>query len=306
MMNRHIKTIAEKALRWTGLASVARAAHRKHILILAYHNIVPRGEPIVGDRSLHLEQQEFARQLDWLLRTYDVVPLSAIFDQSQTHRRPVAAITFDDAYRGAVTAGVKELVDRDMPATIFVAPAFIGGDPFWWDLLVIDDDISLSPEIRQHCVDALAGRHDRVLAWAKTNRIRTRSVPFHQTVATEEELHTCVASGGITLGSHTWSHANLSRLRRPEDLEAELRGPLDWLEARFDRVVRWLTYPYGIGTNAAAAAARRVGYDGALRVSGGLVMPSDLNRRPFMLPRLNVPAGLSLDGLVLRGSGVVS
>lgn len=129
-MNRHVKAIAEKALRWTGATSISRALHRHHVMVLAYHNIVPHGEPIVGDRSLHLEQREFARQLDWIDRTYDVVPLTAIFNAKETHGRPRAAITFDDAYRGAVTAGVAELVERDMPATIFVAPGFVGGNSF--------------------------------------------------------------------------------------------------------------------------------------------------------------------------------
>lgn len=304
-MNRHVKAVAEKALRWTGLASVSRAVHRHHVLVLAYHNIAPHGEPIVGDRSLHLEQHMFARHLDWLHRTYDVVPLANIFHQRRTHGRPKAVITFDDAYRGAVTAGIKELVDRDMPATIFVAPAFVGGSPFWWDLLASEGNGSPSSEIRQYCVDALDGRHDRVVAWAKNSRLAIRNVPTHQTAATEEDLAACVRAGRITFGSHTWSHPNLSHLRSSSELEAELTRPLEWLQARFERVDPWLAYPYGISTNATARAAQRAGYDGALLVSGGPVMRSDLRRRRFMMPRLNVPSGLSVEGLALRSSGLL-
>lgn len=305
-MSKHVKALVEKTLGRTGVASAFRAARRRDILVLAYHNIVPHGEPIVGDRSLHLEQYKFARQLDWLRRTYDIVPLTKIFHQQRKHRRPRAAITFDDAYHGAVTAGVKEVVERDLPATIFVAPAFIGGSPFWWDLLLAAEcNGSLTTDVRQYCVDALDGQHDRVLAWAKKCHIEIGSVPAHQTAATEEELATCMRSGRITFGSHTWSHPNLSRLRSSGDLEAELSRPLEWLQSRFEHVVPWLAYPYGIGSNEAAAAAQRMGYDGALLVSGGLIMRTDLDRRRFMMPRLNVPSGLSIEGLALRGSGLL-
>lgn len=305
-MNRYAKVVAEKALRWTGLAAVSRVAHRHHVAVLAFHNIVPHGEPIVGDRSLHLEQHKFAQQLDWLGRMYEIVPLTAIFNQQRRQRRPRAVITFDDAYRGAIVAGVKELVDRNMPATIFVAPGFIGGRSFWWDMLRREGNGAPNAEIRQYCVEALGGQHDRVVAWAKEKGIAIPSVPPHQTTATEQQLTTCLRSGRITFGSHTWSHPNLSLLGNSSRLEAELRKSLDWLQARFEQVVPWLAYPYGIATNEAARAAQRLGYHGALLVSGGLIRHSDLNGRRFMLPRLNIPSGLSLDGLALRGSGVLS
>lgn len=304
-MNKHVKRLVEKGLRRTGVASAFRAAHRHAVLVLAYHNIVPHGEPIVGDRSLHLEQHKFAEQLDWIRRTYDVVPLTAIFSDVRTGARPTAAITFDDAYHGAVTVGAKELADRDMPATIFVAPAFIGGNPFWWDLLAAPGKNGLSTEMRQYCIDALEGRHDRVLAWAKERNIAIRGVPRHQTGATENELVHCALHGTISFGAHTWSHPNLSRLRDATELELELRRPLEWLRARFDDIAPWLAYPYGITSDETAAAVQRAGYDGALLVSGKLVTRTDLDRRRFMIPRLNVPAGLSVDGLALRSSGLL-
>lgn len=305
-MNGHAKAFVEKGIRWVGLPAALRTAYRHHVMVLAYHNIVPDGESIIGDRSLHLERRQFARQLDWIRRTYDVVPLTAIFDDQQTRGRPRAVITFDDAYRGAVVAGVQELVDRDMPATIFVAPAFVGGRPFWWDVLAAERGSALSAEVRQYAVDVLDGRNDRVLAWARENNVMIRRVPSHQTVATEEELASCARLGKITLGSHTWSHPNLSRVLTTSDLEAELRIPLEWLQSRFECAIPWLTYPYGIASNDAAGAARRVGYHGALLVSGGLAKRTELNRRRYMMPRLNVPSGLSLDGLALRSTGMLS
>src|SRR2546423_5455975 len=111
-----VKAIAERVL----LASGGRAARwrmRDRTLILAYHNVVPDEQPIFGDRSLHLRRSDFAAQLDALRETHDVVPLPAVLLPSHGPR-PRAAITFDDAYAGAVTLGVAEVVARGLPATV--------------------------------------------------------------------------------------------------------------------------------------------------------------------------------------------
>ena len=100
-MNRGLKRLAEAAIVGSGVARLTRYAHRSRVLVLAYHNIVPNGETADGDWNLHLPQREFALHLDTIGRTHDVVPLASIFDPP-TRARPRVAITFDDAYAGAL------------------------------------------------------------------------------------------------------------------------------------------------------------------------------------------------------------
>ena len=132
-MNRGLKHLAEAAIVGSGLTRLTRYAHRSRVLVLAYHNIVPNGETADGDWNLHLPQHEFALHLDTIGRTHDVVPLASIFDPP-TRARPRVAITFDDAYAGALHAGLRELERRGMPSTIFVAPGLLGRVT-WWDAL---------------------------------------------------------------------------------------------------------------------------------------------------------------------------
>lgn len=302
-MNRYLKRCMEKGLRGAGIAAAVRAAGRGDVVVLAYHNIVPDGAAVTGDLSLHLPQREFARQLDWLRSTHDVVPLSAIFETPRSLARPRAVVTFDDAYRGAVTAGVKELSDRDLPGTVFVAPAFVGGGAFWWDLLAAGGGAGLASEVRNHCLEALDGRNDRVLTWAGQRQVHMSDLPLHQRVATEDELVKCAVYGGITFASHTWSHSNLCRISAPE-LREELERPLAWLRERFSQVSSWLAYPYGLATRTTAAAARAAGYEGAFLVHGGRTTHRNLDANRYTMPRLNIPAALSLDAFALRASGL--
>src|SRR5690348_4128876 len=129
-----VKATVEAALIRSGVAYIARRRLRGRALVLAYHNVVPTGQPRLGETSLHLAQADFAAQLDLLASTHDVVPLESIVDDVSESARPRVAITFDDAYHGAITAGLEELRRRAMPATIFVAPGLLGGDT-WWDRL---------------------------------------------------------------------------------------------------------------------------------------------------------------------------
>ncbi|OLE19299.1 MAG: hypothetical protein AUG88_01320 [Actinobacteria bacterium 13_1_20CM_4_68_12] len=77
---------------------------------------------------------------------------------------------------------------------------------------------------------------------------------------------------------------------------------LVWLRERFESVVAWLSYPYGLVTPAVEAAAREAGYTAALTLGGGPFPPARVNR--WAVPRENIPSGLSENGFVIRSSGL--
>lgn len=293
-----MKAAVEAVLVRGGAVNLARRLHRDRTLVLAYHNIVPDGEPVVGDLSLHLPQQRFAAQLDSLMESCDVIPLDEVLEVGSRRERPRVAITFDDAYRGSVTAGVSELVSRRIPATFFVVPAFVGGGAFWWDD-VLPATGEGAAAFRQQALEELAGRDASIRDWAASS-VQPLQLPEHTLAASEEELHVAVSHPGITLASHTWSHPNLTRLDR-DSVTAELTRSLEWLSRRFTATRPWLAYPYGLASPQVERAAADAGYRGAFCVSGGWVPKKDPDA--FALPRLNVPAGVSAHGFTLRLGG---
>jgi peptidoglycan/xylan/chitin deacetylase (PgdA/CDA1 family) len=257
-------------------------------LVLAYHNVVEDLEHGRGDRSLHLPVSAFRQQLDLLQEHCRVVSLEQIVAGAPDAHRPSVAITFDDAYCGAVELALPELLNRGLPATVFVAPGLLGVPVTWWDAL-----------------GELAGKgaeneRDRILVEEKGRHTAPASVtlPAHYACATEAQLLD-LARAGIDLGAHTWSHPNLARLA-PEDLAGELEQPLEWLRHRKVGFAM-LAYPYGITCPEVERAAKAVGYVAAFRVQGGWMTPKSDSL--WSLPRFNVPAGLSRAGFLLRLSG---
>lgn len=303
-MRARAKWAVERALVWSGVARAHRRAMTNRVLIVAYHNVIPDDVAPAGDLPNHLPLRHFVAQVDALRVTHEIVPLEDALTPARTPGgRPRAAITFDDAYRGAIRHAVPALARRGLPATIFVAPARLGGQQFWWDTLAPSDGAGLEPALRDRALGALRGMEEPILDAARAEaRVLARMAPDFRSATVEEMRAALAGASGIVLGSHSWSHANLARLD-DEVLAAELRRPLEWLRVRDEPSVPWIAYPYGSFDERVANAAQRAGYAGGLGITGGWVHPEAVRR--FALPRVNIPSGLSREGFLLRGAGLL-
>jgi len=273
-------------------------------LVVAFHNIIPDSEKPRGDRSLHLKLTAFKEILDWLPSCFDVVPLGDILQDSAGYQiRPRVAITFDDAYAGAMQLGIDELSRRRLPATIFVISTMREGQTFWWDALA-DPREGLRPEIREKALVSASGRENAILTVA-----RDRGWPFRElggpfVASTWEEVAGAAGLMGIEVAHHSRTHANAAVLSRTE-LLAELATGRQELERRVPGARPWLAWPYGRSSARARSVAMEMGFDAAFRVDGGPSRRLDVPNPRFRFPRLNVPAGLTLEGFRLRAVGLL-
>jgi peptidoglycan/xylan/chitin deacetylase (PgdA/CDA1 family) len=297
-----IKGVVEAALAALLGNRVAMQRLRGRRLILAYHNIIPTGSAPVGDRSLHLPLAEFAAQLDVVQEHADVVSLEALNEApSREPLRPQVIITFDDAYAGAMSLGIPELVRRGLPATVFVAPALLEQRAFWWDRLANPTTGELDARIRHTALERYAGHDEAIMTWAAQQRLPVCDPPAIARGATLADLADAAALPGITFGAHSWSHPNMARVSGAE-LVAQLRDPFTWLAERFaSRTLAALAYPYGLFLPETESAARAAGFRYTLQVHGGWCTAHANPQQP--LPRLNVPAGMSTPRFRLHLAG---
>ena len=297
------KTAREAAERFvvdTRILKILRRVRRHPgVAILAYHNIVPDGVPRTGDQSLHLPLADFVTQLDILQEAYRVVPLESVLNSEWRPQQPTVAITFDDAYRGALEFGIPELVLRGLPATIFVVTEALGSETaFWWDRLASPDVGGVEAPLRKYALEQLRGENDRVLAWAKARRLPLSSVPDWALPADVSELRRATAHVGIDMGSHTATHANLSTLS-DRQVRAELERSAEWLARHGTGAPKLLSYPYGIPPRDVHASSL-YGYAGAFKVDGGPMARRQVKSERYLLPRINIPSGITRRGFLLR------
>ena len=298
-MHHLVKQPIELAMSSSAVGWMTQRRVRGMRLILAYHGIIPKGQAPAGERALFVGQREFALHLDMLAAEADVAPLDRIDEPGDG--RPRVAITFDDAYSGAVNEGVRELAKRALPATIFVAPGRLNGHVFWWDALSHRSE-ALDATVRHHALHELAGADERIRAWAVSAALPVSdAMPAYARAATRAELAAALAVPGITVGSHTWSHRNLATLG-VSDVVAEVRDSREWLHAEFgDKALDWLAYPYGLDSSEVHRALAEASYTGAVRTDGGWHRPTDVS--PFARPRFSIGSRLGVAGLRARLNG---
>jgi peptidoglycan/xylan/chitin deacetylase (PgdA/CDA1 family) len=110
--------------RWQGAVNAARGLRRARIVV--YHSFTPGGWGCV-------EIADFRRHLDVFSRAYDVVGLPRLVRDlragAPTDRQVV--LTIDDAYEDFFTHAYPILLERRMPATVFVPTAYIGSHNDW-------------------------------------------------------------------------------------------------------------------------------------------------------------------------------
>jgi len=296
MIRRLWKTVAGRGLGGRIADFRIRRQHARDSLVLAFHNVVPDDESPRGDQSLHLPLSTFVELMDRLLEVFSPRRLEDVLSVADS---PGMAITFDDAYRGALTLALPELSRRGIPATVFVPTSRIGNQDFWWDVLAAGGD-GLDPGMREFALEELRGDEQQVRAWARGENVRCQSMPDLWRSGTVEELIVASTMDGVVLAPHSATHRALDRL--PEDeLLAELRDPLQWFRANGLPCRSFVAYPYGRSSPSVLAAAESVGYEGGWLVSGGWTSPTSTIR--FALPRLNVPAGASVSMLMVRIAG---
>lgn len=299
-----LKRSLESAIIGSGVADRLSARVRGQRIVLAYHNVVPDGEHPWGENALHLPHELFREQLDILAECAETVPLRALLsEESDPQGQPRVAITFDDAYRGALHAIRETLVPRGVPATVFAPPALLGSSGFWWDQLAHGLGGGLSGTLRERCLQELAGSQEAILAWARSERLLVEPAPEFARPSTEQELLRDAMAEGLSIESHTWTHRNLCALSDAEALD-DLDRARRWIRDRGMGPADAIAYPYGLGSESVGVLAARAGHRSGLLVRGGWLPEAPHQPRPFAVPRLNVPSGLSAAGLRIRLAGL--
>src|SRR4029453_17015259 len=110
--------------RLEALLAKARRPRSHRIAVLCYHSVHPSNGFASATPAL------FERHLAWLDEHCTLVPYGSIPDLIAAPRddRPVVAVTFDDGYEDNHTYALPLLLERGIPATVFITPGLIDRD----------------------------------------------------------------------------------------------------------------------------------------------------------------------------------
>lgn len=104
-------------------------------MILMYHNVWPEDGPTGHQyQSITLLASQFERQIGWLSRFFDILPMAEYLQRSAEprKRRDRLAITFDDGTGITYEVAAPIMARRNVPATFFVSTCQVDSGPLIW------------------------------------------------------------------------------------------------------------------------------------------------------------------------------
>lgn len=125
----------DRAFRLSGLKRCYRPSGVRCPIVL-YHGVTDEPDP------WDVTPDEFRRQIAWLDRTFDLIPVSEATERWQTGELPPrpAVITFDDGLVSTIEHALPLLESRGIVATHYIAPGLLG-DRFEGSGVMTRDDV---------------------------------------------------------------------------------------------------------------------------------------------------------------------
>jgi len=248
-----------------GLASPA--GHWARLSVLVFHRVWPTADPMYPEA---MTGERFDQICVWLAQFFHVLPLDEAAQRLRAGTLPAraAAITFDDGYVDNHDIALPLLHRRRLPATVFVATAFLDGSTMWndtvlealrvcpGDTLVVADIVPTlgSPLVLRHPLDrrmaaeAIISAIKYLPAGERLDVVRDivrrcgAGKPRRLMLNPEEvrRLH----RQGVLIGAHTVNHPILAGLNR-DTARAEILEGRRQLESLIDEPVTLFAYPNG-------------------------------------------------------------
>ena len=284
---------------------VSRAAGKARLVILIYHRILERPDPLMSSEP---DIASFRWQMEALASNFHVLALGDALDKLRSGTLPQRAvcITFDDGYRSTHDRALPILKQLGLRATVFITTRHLDGSNMWNDRIM--HAIRTMPDGVLNLRDAGLGQYllsaasDRasiatsLIGGAKymssadrmalTTRIESLAgLPLQDGLMLSEQMVKNLINNGFDVGGHTVTHPILAKLDDSLAQHEIVQCKLE-LEAITGRPVRFFAYPNGkVGIDydeRHVQMAKQAGYEAAfITTIGSVSTTTDL----FQVPR---------------------
>lgn len=244
------------------LSALCPRGPRGRLMIFTYHRVLRDPDPL---RPGIPTAERFERQLAWVRRYCNPLPLSEAVERLIEGRLPARAlsITFDDGYADNLEIAAPLLQKYAIPAVVFIAVDAVERGVMWNDLIIeavrraehrldassiglgtlhLDDSTRLS--VIQDLIGKIKYRtaKERLEISESIYRSVTRK-PLERQMLRSSELPELIRCG-FGIGAHTVNHPILTLLDDTE-VRAEIAGSRTWLLERTGCEPTLFAYPNG-------------------------------------------------------------
>jgi peptidoglycan/xylan/chitin deacetylase (PgdA/CDA1 family) len=277
--------------------------NRRNPKVLLYHACEESESAFTRGLRCSITPVQFKRQLDFLMRHYQVVSVATIQDQDVPNY--AVAITFDDGYQSVYEHAYPALKSRQLPATLYLITDVVGNRKLVWvnelnwlmrtcgkeicaaAVNIVGLDPDATPDEVIAVVQARFNKEAirklladlRTLAGVDVDAICRDSFLYVDWDQIDE-----MGKYGFGFGNHSMSHPNLTALGENEQRE-EIVGAHAVLTERLGGADS-LSYPFGYHDETTVSLAKELGYRSLMEVGG-----TNLPLNPLHVARVPVRAG---------------
>jgi len=91
----------------------------RNLTVFLFHEVTDNPSSFQRQCMNYTSTANFERCIKWISKNYEVIDVKKISILRKISKKPLAVITFDDAWRGQVAALVKVSQEFDLPVTFF-------------------------------------------------------------------------------------------------------------------------------------------------------------------------------------------
>jgi len=242
-----------------------------------YHAVEPTTSGWTVGLGVNVTPEEFAANLDYFQEYYNVIG-SLETTEGDLPRCPLA-ISFDDGYQSVATHAAPALLERSMPATVYLITRAVNGELVWVNLL--NRALNRAPKIMQSVLESIpelaeAKSEEEIISIVQQEFLPAEieslceqviaAVPARQLDPPEplymdRETIDSLRQQGIQFGFHSRDHFNMGLCSR-EDLKSQL--DTTGLEGCLDSDT--FAYPFGYFNKDAISILEADGYQHIMTV----------------------------------------
>lgn len=252
---------------------IERAARRGRILVATHHRIgVSENQPFY-DLVFSATPESFAGQIRLIRDRYRIITLTELIDmidRAAPLGEAAVLIAFDDGYRDHYDIAFPILRDLGVPATFFLPTRFIGGSEIpWWDriayivkamikhTITLDHPREMKLDRSQLGRDGLIRKLVEIVFAHRDLDISSWLIHLSDRAGVDYDLGDLgeglfmnwdqareMAAAGMSFGSHSHTHRELSRLTEAE-VRDEFHRSKGTIERALGTKIEAIAYPFG-------------------------------------------------------------
>ncbi len=271
------------------------------------HRVVPVRSVFDSNRELEITPDYLEKLiLDYKKNGYEFTTVDTIFAKSRlswsVKRRKLVNVSFDDGFADIYHNAFPLFCKYQVPFTVYLTSDFPDKmAKLWWmamDVLICEKDVVVlgdgtehvcrTKEQKQQLFESLMDRiyNAGKMPLACFDELFPHVYPqyedrLNELVLSWQMLEEMVASGLCTVGSHTVSHPDLTKLDS-EELRREIAFSACHISDKLNCKVIHFSYPHSFVDARIAAEVRKAGYKTAALGYGGSIRVGD---SPYMLFR---------------------